>query len=197
MMAVACEPQADLLIRLFNTTFGESDNTYLVAGDGEPVYRPASNRRSQHQVIFAHGFARSALHEVAHWCLAGKVRRQLTDFGYWYAPDGRSPELQAVFEQVEVGPQAVEWYLSLAAGITFEISVDNLSGSQPPNRVAFLQAVIARAYQRAEHGWPPRAVRFAAVLQAHFQQPPVTLARLQAAAATMLSVERARIAELS
>lgn len=191
-MAVIIEAQADQLIRLFNATFQISENTVLVAGSSEPIYRPASNQRQYNEVVFAHGYARSALHEIAHWCLAGKVRRQLTDFGYWYAPDGRSPEVQARFEQMEVGPQAIEWYLSLSAGIGFEISVDNLSGSEPPNRATFAAAVVARACIRAEQGWPPRAVVFAKVLQQQFAQPAVTLAILKQQGAMMIATEQQR-----
>ncbi len=33
----------------------------------------------------------------------------LPDLGYWYAPDGRIEEQQALFEQVEIKPQAIEW----------------------------------------------------------------------------------------
>lgn len=191
-MAVIIEAQADQLIRLFNSTFQTTENTVLVAGSAEPIYRPASNQRQHNEVVFAHGYARSALHEIAHWCLAGKVRRQLTDFGYWYAPDGRSPEQQALFEKMEVGPQAIEWYLSLSAGISFEISVDNLSGTEPPNRPHFAEAVVTRALTRAEHGWPPRAVLFAAVLQQHFAQQAVTFTLLQQQGATMIAQEQQR-----
>lgn len=191
-MAVIIEAQADQLIRLFNSTFQTTENTILVAGSAEPIYRPASNRRQHNEVVFAHGYARSALHEIAHWCLAGKVRRQLTDFGYWYALDGRSPEQQALFEKMELGPQAIEWYLSLSAGICFEISVDNLSGTEPPNRPQFAEAVVTRALTRAEHGWPPRALLFAAVLRQHFFQPAVTFALLQQQGATMIAQEQQR-----
>lgn len=45
----------------------------------------------------------------------GEKRRQLVDFGYWYAPDGRSAEQQELFQAVEVKPQAMEWILSPAA----------------------------------------------------------------------------------
>jgi elongation factor P hydroxylase len=54
----------------------------------------------------------SALHEVAHWCLAGVERRKLEDYGYWYSPDGRSRGEQSAFENVEARPQALEWILS-------------------------------------------------------------------------------------
>ncbi|WP_194755915.1 elongation factor P hydroxylase [Aliidiomarina indica] len=152
--------QADHVIRLFNKCFLESEHTVLVRGEGEPIYQPASNRSQYHQVVFAHGFVRSALHEIAHWTLAGRVRRQLLDYGYWYAPDGRTAEQQARFEQVEVSPQAIEWLLSLAAGVSFEVSVDNLAGGEVTDRVKFTRAIVARATERMRDGLPPRAERF-------------------------------------
>ncbi len=60
------------LIDLFDATFYQRYNTRLVAGTHEPIYMPASHKCRFHQVIFGHGFFASALHEVAHWCLAGE-----------------------------------------------------------------------------------------------------------------------------
>ncbi|MGG6831189.1 UNVERIFIED_CONTAM: elongation factor P hydroxylase, partial [Staphylococcus haemolyticus] len=55
-------------------------------------------------------------------------RRLLPDLGYWYAPDGRTKEQQALFEQVEIKPQAIEWMFSKAFGRKFRVSLDNLTG---------------------------------------------------------------------
>jgi len=52
----------------------------------------------------------------------------LPDLGYWYAPDGRTAEQQALFEQVEIKPQAIEWLFSKAFGRKFRVSLDNLTG---------------------------------------------------------------------
>src|SRR5690625_4703961 len=117
------------LIHLFDTEFRDSHNTVLVRGGAEPVYLPADRTHPQHRVVFAHGFYASALHEVAHWCIAGSQRRQLEDYGYWYRPDGRTPEEQREFERVEAHPQALEWAFSLAADFSFNVSADNLSGA--------------------------------------------------------------------
>ncbi|MCQ8877735.1 elongation factor P hydroxylase [Pseudoalteromonas shioyasakiensis] len=118
------------LISIFESNFYQSHNTRLVKGEHEPVYMPANEQTPYHQIIFAHGFYASALHEVAHWLVAGDKRRLLEDYGYWYCPDGRDKAQQAEFESVEIKPQAIEWALSVAAGFEFNVSVDNLNGEQ-------------------------------------------------------------------
>lgn len=75
------------LISVFNQTFMPSHNTELLLGGDEPIYLPASEEHRHHRIIFARGFYASALHEVAHWCIAGPQRRLLEDYGYWYHPD--------------------------------------------------------------------------------------------------------------
>ena len=94
------------------------------------MYSPADVCCSYHQIIFAHGYYSSALHEISHWCQAGKNRRLLEDFGYWYMPDGRNEKQQKCFEQVEIKPQAIEWAFCLAANKSFTVSADNLNGFQ-------------------------------------------------------------------
>lgn len=112
------------LISLFNSLF-LSQNVILVRGDHEPEYF-AANQDNPAQIVFAHGFFASALHEISHWCIAGQNRRKLNDFGYWYAPDGRTEAQQAAFEKVEIKPQAVECLLTLSCGRHFRVSQDNL-----------------------------------------------------------------------
>lgn len=122
----AVEPrQVAWLIRQFNAWFAHH-HTVLVRGDSEPEYFAASGDTPA-KIVFAHGFFASALHEISHWCVAGRKRRQLNDFGYWYAPDGRSQAQQQAFEQVEIIPQAIECLLTLACGRRFRVSQDNLS----------------------------------------------------------------------
>ncbi|WP_114701685.1 elongation factor P hydroxylase [Psychrobacter proteolyticus] len=114
----------DWLIQLFNTLFA-NQQVILARSDGEPEYFPAQNDKSA-RIEFAHGFFASALHEISHWCVAGNARRQLSDFGYWYAPDGRSAAQQQAFERVEIKPQALECLFTLACGRNFQVSQDNL-----------------------------------------------------------------------
>ena len=94
------------LINIFQNCFAVEYNTRLLKGDNEPIYLPAEEGRAHHTLFFAHGFFSSALHECAHWLIAGEERRKQVDFGYWYVPDGRNTKQQALFQQVEVKPQA-------------------------------------------------------------------------------------------
>ena len=151
------------LIRLFAECFAEPYHTELVAGDSEPEYLPADVTYPRHRILFAHGFFRSALHEVAHWCVAGAERRKLVDFGYWYAPDGRNAEQQLAFEQVEIKPQAYEWLFCKAAGHPFCVSLDNLDG-QSGDPALFKQRVHDRVLALLEQGIPARPARFVQAL---------------------------------
>ncbi|OTG87659.1 hypothetical protein B9T31_03950 [Acinetobacter sp. ANC 4558] len=119
--------QVDWLILHFNHWFSHQ-NVTLVRGDFEPEYFPAVNQHPA-RIQFAHGFFNSALHEISHWTIAGHKRRALADLGYWYAPDGRTAEQQALFEHVEIKPQAIEWLFSQAFGRKFRVSLDNLTGN--------------------------------------------------------------------
>jgi elongation factor P hydroxylase len=159
----------DELIHLFNQQFAASHNTRLVRGEHEPVYLPADVDTPFHRIVFAHGFFASALHEIAHWCVAGPQRWLLVDFGYWYAPDGRSREQQRQFEQMEVKPQALEWIFSVAAGQPFRVSTDNLSGAGPFDPDTFKRNVQQEVLRRLQQGLPQRAGQFTQALIAHFR----------------------------
>lgn len=162
--------QAARLEGVFGRCFGASENTRLVGGAGEPVYLPAGDGRPVHELHYREDFFASALHEVAHWCIAGRRRRQQVDFGYWYAPEGRDPAQQRAFESVEVKPQALEWIFSRACGYRFRPSVDNFNaGGTPADCRPFARALAGRArhYQRA--GLPHRAQVFFAALASEFR----------------------------
>ncbi len=123
---VAPAMDAKALEALFYTVFGASENTRLQGGADEPFYRPCSE--AEPAVIFYRlDYVRSALHEVAHWCVAGKARRGLPDYGYWYSPDDRDVKQQQAFFAVEARPQALEKWFCEALGLDFKPSIDNLS----------------------------------------------------------------------
>lgn len=160
------------LMTLFDKTFYASYNTRLIRGNEEPVYLPASQTVPYHQIVFAHGYFSSALHEVAHWCIAGQARRQQEDYGYWYCPDGRDSAQQAAFEQVEVKPQALEWAFSLASNQCFRVSTDNLNGAEP-DREQFTRNVRNQLHAYLNTGFPPRAEMFIQALHSHFNTSSV------------------------
>nr|WP_229805219.1 elongation factor P hydroxylase [Alteromonas halophila] len=151
----------------FEQAFFPRYNTRLVRGDDEPVYLPANDVCAFHKIVFAHGFFASALHELAHWCIAGKARRLQEDYGYWYCPDGRDEQAQRMFEKVEVKPQALEKAFSIACQRAFQVSTDNLHGAEP-DRAAFTQAVDRQYYHYCEKGFPARAAQLINVLAQTF-----------------------------
>ena len=108
--------------RLFSLCFREEFNTILVGGATEPLYLPAPSGGELSILFYREDYVSSALHEAAHWCLAGEDRRKLRDFGYWYIPPSRNSNEQLAFEAVEVQPQALEWIFSLATGVSFHLS---------------------------------------------------------------------------
>lgn len=143
--------RAELLDALFRRTFFNRYRTVLEGGADEPVYVPGS----PHRIRYTRDYFRSALHEVAHWCVAGPRRRELEDYGYWYAPDGRDIDQQALFLRVEVLPQAYEALFCEACGHPFRVSLDNLHGD-PGDEAAFAAAVHHRARALINQGLPER-----------------------------------------
>lgn len=158
------------LIAIFNHCFAITHNTRLVKGEDEPLYLPANHETPYHALYFAHGFFSSALHECAHWLIAGEARRQQVDFGYWYIPDGRTAEQQALFQRVEVKPQAMEWVLSVATGHRFQFSVDNLNG-EALETTSFKEAVYQQVLIYCEKGLPQRAKQFHQALCDFYNTP--------------------------
>jgi len=121
-----------------------------VVGADEPFYRAAQGDNPA-AILSREDFISSALHEIAHWCVAGDARRQMDDYGYWYEPDGRTPEQQAEFEKVEIKPQAIEWAFSIACCHDFHFSADNLNGEAGPS-FSFQRNV----YECLRSMWPNR-----------------------------------------
>jgi elongation factor P hydroxylase len=149
-------PTSIQLEQVFENCFGTDFNTCLRGGADEPLYKPATNTECAHTIYYREDFFNSALHEIAHWCIAGQRRRQQADYGYWYTNDGRDEAAQRRFESVEVKPQAVEWHLALACGRSFGVSLDNLSGLEQ-RREAFTQSVAEQAALYLKVGLPVRA----------------------------------------
>ena len=146
--------QLDELVTLLNHHYLGQYNTTIVGGFDEPFYKTFVSEQAA-QIQFSHDYIRSALHELAHWCVAGKERRKLDDFGYWYAADGRNQQQQNEFFQVEIKPQAIEWAYSIVLGINFEASVDNL-GTQVQGVDEFNDNLKKQLKQYVTNGFPKR-----------------------------------------
>ncbi|MBA3981743.1 MAG: ATPase [Alcanivorax sp.] len=155
------------LERLFAQTFAERYDTVLCGGAEEPFYQPGQPGQP-HRILYTRDYFRSALHEVAHWCVAGAARRQQADYGYWYAPDGRDAVQQQAFEQVEVRPQALELLFCEACGHPFAVSLDNLNG-ETGDATAFAAAVAAQAARYREQMRNQRWARWLHTLTGFYQ----------------------------
>lgn len=154
---------------VFQQCFFERFRVRLSGGHSEPLYLPAKGPGACAELRYRENYVSSALHEIAHWCIAGEERRKRVDFGYWYEPDGRSAKQQQAFEQVEIKPQALEWIFSRAAGIRFHISVDNLNNETQACSRVFSGAVGAQVLTYLDSGLPPRAGNFAEALADFFK----------------------------
>lgn len=160
----------------FHAVFYAAYKTRLAGGASEPEYRAPYQHTEQSDsslsdavIVYRQDFAASALHEVAHWCIAGQQRRQQNDYGYWYSPDGRDEATQRLFEKVEAKPQALEYLFSACCGLSFRLSVDNLAlpeWDQSDFALSVWQQFLA--LPKAAEG--ARWMLFADVLARQFQQ---------------------------
>jgi hypothetical protein len=151
----------------FHDCFLESEQTQLRGGALEPFYQAKNSCESLHTIFFRGTIESSALHEISHWCIAGKQRRTLDDYGYWYSPDGRTHEEQVAFYKVEIKPQALEWIFSDACYLNFTISTDNLLGDVADTRL-FIEKVTDQKNKYLTQGLPRRAQLFLKSLKQEF-----------------------------
>lgn len=162
--------RSETLEALFSDIFLADYDTVLEGGGEEPEYLPGR----PHRIVYTRDYFRSALHEVAHWCVAGAERRQRHDYGYWYAPDGRNRQQQAQFLQVEVHPQALEALFCAASGHSFRVSTDNLEGDAGDEK-RFSDAVWRKARDLQQQGLAARPRRWCQALTAHYQRQGIPL----------------------
>jgi hypothetical protein len=153
---------------IFNRCFVETQNTRLLFGALEPFYKVADAPDELNTVYSREYIEQSALHEIAHFCLAGAKRRKQDDYGYWYAPDGRNAAEQREFYKVEVKPQALEAIFSNACGVTFSVSADNLAG-QNCEIEEFKKSVETQKEYYLNKAMPKRAALFLAALKEAFK----------------------------
>lgn len=163
--------RASRLERVFNDCFAARWRTRLYGGADEPFYRPARRPRPEHTLHYRRDYFASALHEVAHWCIAGDERRERPDFGYWYTPGDRDSDQQRAFEAVEARPQALEWMFSKACAFRFQPSADNLELAARGllDSAGFNRRVLAEALRWQARGLPLRAGLFYRALCEEFR----------------------------
>jgi elongation factor P hydroxylase len=142
----------------FNRIFGRSHRVRLIGGAIEPEYLPPTPKYSG-SIRYRSNFAASALHEIAHWCIAGPGRRRLVDYGYWYQPPPRDPGAQRAFARVEAKVQALEAIFSQAAGLAFRVSIDDVENLLELEST-FRDVVAREAVQWRQRGLPARAELF-------------------------------------
>ncbi len=168
--------QSSTICELFRKCFQEKFRTEIIGGASEPFYRPAANVDDLNMVYFRADYASSALHEIAHWCIAGAHRRQQADYGYWYFDD-RNLEAQLAFEQSEARPQALEWIFNEASCNQFRVSCDNFDESVL-NLDRFRVNVQFEVHRWLKEGLPQRANKFSGALLKltghHLALDPVT-----------------------
>jgi len=154
------------IIATFNRLFGASHRVTMVGGGAEPLYEPATPTQPA-RVVFTYDYPASALHEAAHWCIAGSARRRRRDYGYAYAPGPREPIARSGFFASECDVQAVEALLAEACGVRFVISADDFAA--PPEELEdFERRVRERITLRRVQGLPRRAEQFRDALRAEF-----------------------------
>lgn len=158
------------LERVFAGCFARSHRTRLLGGAEEPLYQPAADSGDWNLLYYRQDFFASALHEISHWCIAGSERRRQVDFGYWYNPDGRNPEQQRAFEQVEVFPQALEYFFARACDYPFRVSVDNLDSPENCSK-AFRDSIYQRSITLKSQGLPARGEQFYRALALSYGGP--------------------------
>jgi elongation factor P hydroxylase len=160
------DPVAARIANVFNRVYGASHRACMVGGGVEPLYEPATADRSA-RIVFTRDYPASALHEAAHWCLAGAARRQLRDYGYFYVPGPRDPQSRAAFFASESDVQAVEALFAEVCGVRFVVSADDFAAPHEELE-SFERSVRAAIERRRTCGLPARAARFRNALIAAF-----------------------------
>ena len=142
----------------FNDCFGEKYLVEMLGGAAEPIYIPPKAYEIG-KLIYRSDYASSALHEAAHWCIAGPARRALVDFGYEYSSPPRTSQQQDQFFRLECRVQALEWIFSDCAQVRFHPSADNI-GADTGQFLGQLELVKIRELHRLENRFHSRASVF-------------------------------------
>lgn len=164
-MSICCKE----LATVFNMTFNESEQTILMATDDEPCYLPKDEQYPFNRIYYTKDSYTSLMHEVAHWCRAGKERRQLPDYGYWYQAEDRSPEAQQLYVASESKTQALEWIFCVAAGVCIQIIPENQPYSFKPS-LEFRKSIYMAVLHYLQKGLSDRPERFKQALLNYYRK---------------------------
>ena len=159
------DPVAARIAQTFNDAFLSSHHTLMRGGAAEPLYEPAVGSRPA-QIVFTYDYPASALHEAAHWCLAGAERRLRRDYGYWYVPGPRDPLQRAAFFRAEADVQALEAVFARTCGVRFVVSADDFDAS--PAELEQFENVVTKRLAFRLTTLPLRAHWFREALTAAF-----------------------------
>ena len=129
--------KAEEVSDIFTRLFGQRYRVRIAGGASEPLY--VADAKGSALILFRDDYVSSALHEIAHWCIAGRDRRAQDDYGYWYQPD-RDEVAQRRFELAESKPQGLERIFSAAADIPFRLSHDNFEVAPTLRFASLVQA---------------------------------------------------------
>lgn len=138
------------IIEVFNSCFRTAEQTWLIGGANEPWYERAKGDNEARLYCRA-DYAASALHEVAHWCLATQEQRMRDDFGFTYLAPPRTLAAQRAFFQLELPVQSLESLFADAAGIEFKVSADSFDPSHAKLISEFAGAVAC--YRTTTEKW--------------------------------------------
>ena len=179
---VIADDIANRIGRVFNGLFAASTHTerrtVMMGGGAEPLFLPATDDQPA-RLVFTRDYASSALHEAAHWCIAGAARRRQIDYGYHYDAPPRTAQQRHRFFDLELRCQAMELLFTTAARQPFRVSIDDLD--TPPERAMQISAadfatdVHAAAIAMNARGLPSRAARLRDALSAEFKALVVSL----------------------
>ena len=157
---------ASRIAQIFNEAFLESHHTLMSGGGAEPLYEAAAGS-TRARIVFTRDYPASALHEAAHWCLAGLVRRRQRDYGYWYIPGPRDPQQRRAFFAAEAEVQALEAIFAHACGVRFVISADDFAAT--PAEIDSFGRVVSELIAVRRSRLRSRARRFLDALELAFE----------------------------
>lgn len=138
---------------VFNRRLGRRHGVRLIGGASEPLYEPGSEGHCA-TIRYTRDYPASALHELAHWCIAGAARRQQIDYGYWYQPPPRTAQQQKAFSRAELPVQTLEARFARACGLRFRVSVDDVGGDNSQAQVFQAEVEANLCTQRPEDVYP-------------------------------------------